>query len=505
MKPETSHDAEGHREGGTAANGPEDQLSSEEVRRRAVSGAGVYVLRGYAIRLIGLIGLLVVARLLTPRDMGLVAFGLTLTMFMTFVTDGGIGTALIRRAEPPERADLKALLAFQLGFTIVLVAAASSVLLAFGEAGQVTAIMIMALPVATLRVPGMILLERTLDYRPLAFVEIAEAISYCGWAIVTVSIGWGVWGLASASVVRAIVGSTMMLFLVPRARVLPSPSWVRVRALLGFGFKYQAVGLANLFREEGTNVAVAALAGVSALGLWSVAYRILQIPLLFMTSLWRISFPGMSRLLAADEDLTPTIERTLGSVAVVLGAILAPLAAASVPLVTVLLGSQWADAASVMPPACLHLMIAGPISVALVGYLWAIGDASAVLRATLAGIACFAIPLLLLLPVIGVAAVGVAWLPCGWAESVVLIRAARRRVSVPIARPLAPPAVSAAIAGLIGWLGASTFGPPLAALVVGSGVAWLVYFAALAAWRRRQLLDTVSLVSRGMRGAIATG
>ena len=351
----------------------------------------------------------------------------------------------------------------------------------------------------------MILLERTLDYRPLAFVEIAEAISYCGWAIVTVSIGWGVWGLASASVVRAIVGSTMMLFLVPSARVLPSPSWVRVRALLGFGFKYQAVGLANLFREEGTNVAVFALAGVSALGLWSVAYRILQLPLLFMTSLWRISFPGMSRLLAADEDLTPTIERTLASVAVVIGAILAPLAAASVPLVTVLLGGQWADAASVMPPACLHLMIAGPISVALVGYLWAIGDASAVLRATLAGIACFAIPLVLLLPVIGVAAVGVAWLPCGWAESVVLIRAARRRVSVPIARPLAPPAVSAAIAGLIGWVAASTFGSPLAALVVGAGVAWLVYFAALAAWRRRQLLDTVSLVSRGMRGAFATG
>ena len=89
----------------------------------------------------------------------------------------------------------------------------------------------------------------------------------------------------------------------------------------------------------------------------------------------------MSRLVSEGEDLAPTIERVLAVVAVVSGVILAPLVAASAPLVTVLLGDQWVDAATVIPPASLHLMIAGPISVALVGYLWAVGDASSVLRA----------------------------------------------------------------------------------------------------------------------------
>ena len=45
----------------------------------------------------------------------------------------------------------------------------------------------------------------------------------------------------------------------------------------------------------------------------------------------------------------------------------------------------------------------------------------------------------------------------------------------------------------------------MAALVIGAGVALLVYFGALTVWRRRQLLDMVNLVSRGMRGAFATG
>lgn len=503
VKPEISHDEEG----GSAATKeiPEERLSAGEVRRRAVTGAAVYVLRGFGVRFIGLLGLLVLARLLTPHDFGLVAFGLTLITFTTFLTDGGIGAALIRRSDPPSRADLKAILAFQLGLSTALAAVATSVLLPFGELGQVMAIMMLSLPVAGLRVPGMVLLERSLDYRPLAFVEIVETLFYFGWAIVTVSIGWGVFGLASASIVRAVVGSAAILYLVPSARLLPSPSWARVRTLLGFGLRYQAVGLAHMFREEGTNAAVLIFAGISSLGLWSLAYRILQLPLLLLNSLWRISYPGMSRLLAVDEDVAPTLERTLSTVAVAIGVILAPLAAASTPFVTVFFGDQWTDAAAVIPPACLHLMIAGPISVALTGYLWAVGDASAVLRATLAGIVCFAIGLGLLLPTIGVAAVGVAWLPCGVVESVIMVRAARTRVSVPIARPLGPPAVSAVLGAVAGWAAASTVGAAFAALVIGAGVALLVYCAALAAWRRRQLLDVVSLVSRGMRGAMATG
>jgi O-antigen/teichoic acid export membrane protein len=482
----------------------EDRLSTGQVRERAVTGAAVDVLRGFGVRFAGLVGTLVLARLLTPHDFGIIAFGATFVMFGNFVADGGIAAALIRRVDPPTRADLSAFLALQLGFNTVLAGVVGIVLLPFGEFGQLTAIMMLALPLTALRVPGVILLERRLEYRPLALVEIFESICYYGWAIGTVSYGWGLWGLASASVVRALVGSTALLALVPAARLMPIPSWSRVRPLLGFGFKYQGVRVVNLFQEQGINAAVAAVAGVSALGIWSVAFRILQVPLLLFASLWRVSFPSMSRLVANNENVGPTIERTVASVAVMTGMILAPLVAASSPLVLTLLGEQWADTATVIPPASLNLMIAGPISVALVGYLWAVGDASAVLRATVVGLPVLAVVLLSLLPVIGVAAVGFGWIAIGTVESVIYIRAARKRVRIAIARPLAPPALSAAIAAFGGWIAASTVGVPLLATVIGGGTAILLYVAALSAWRGRQLLDTVHLVSRGMRGALST-
>jgi len=491
-------------EGATRPLAAEDGLAPGEVRKRAVTGAAIDVMRGFGVRLMGLVGMLVLARLLTPREMGTVAFGLTLITLANFAADGGIGTALIRRTEPPARADLRALLAFQLCLTTALALVVSLIVLPFGQLGQVTAIMLVALPLTAVRVPGAILLERDLDYRPLAALEIVQTICYYVWAIATVEQGWGVWGLASASVIRELVGSTYLLWRLPAGRLWPSPSWRRVRGLLSFGLQYQAVGLANVLRDQGINAAVAIVAGVSALGLWSVAYRILQPPMLLLTSLWRISFPGMSRLVAAGEDIGPTIERTLSTVTVVIGVILAPLVAVCWPLTSVLLGKQWADAAAVIPPASLHLMVAGPISVAFVGYLWAAGDASAVLRATLAGIPFIALVLFTLLPVIGVAAVGFAWLPSGVIESVILIRAARRRVSVAVARPLAPPALAAILAAALGWAAASPLGTTFAAIVVGAVVALAVYLGSLAAWHRRQLLDTVHLASRGMRGALAT-
>lgn len=505
MKLAPTADTKSSSNGAAAAPLQDEQLSAGEVRKRAVTGAAIDVLRGFGVRFLGLVGTLVLARLLTPHDFGIIAFGATFVTFTNFVADGGIGTALIRRVDPPTQADLRAFLAFQLGLNTALAFVVGVALFPFGEFGQVTAIMMIALPLAAVRVPGVILLERQLSYRPLALVEIFESIFYYGWAIVTVSAGWGVWGLASANVVRALVGSTVLLSLLPSARLIPVPSWARVRTLLGFGFKYQAVSVANLLRDLGINAAVVVVAGVSALGVWSVAFRILQIPLLFLASLWRVSFPSMSRLVATDEDVGPTIERTVASVAVVTGVILAPLVAASSPLVLALLGEQWSDTAAVIPPASLNLMIAGPISVALVGYLWAVGDASAVLRATVAGLIPLALVLLLLLPIIGVVAVGFSWIAAGLVESVVYIRAARKRINVAIARPLAPPAVSAVIAAAGGWVGASAVGSTVIAAGVGAGVAVLVYVAALSLSRRRQLLDTAHLVSRGMRGALSTG
>jgi O-antigen/teichoic acid export membrane protein len=489
-------------EGGTsAADAPtqEDHLHAGEVRTRAVAGAVVDLTRGGGMSVIALVGTAVLARMLTPRDFGLIAFGTTLTMFAGFLANGGVGAALIRRAEQPDRRDLKALLAFQTVLNSILAGVMAAVTLPFGELGSVTSIMVLSLPIVAFQAPGAILLERRLEYRALALVDVTETLVYYTWAIAAVSEGAGVWGLVTGGVVRDLAGTCLLLVIVPTARMIPSFSWMRVRALLGFGFRVQAVGFLHLVRDQGLNLGVAAVGGVSVLGVWSVTYRILQIPLLLFNSLWKVSYPSMSRLIAAKEDPTEIIERVVALVAVGSGLIFCPLVASAPDLVPVVLGSRWTTAANPLPPACLGLMIGGSISVALVGYLWAVGDAAVPARAALITIPLIAVVMLPLLPVIGATAAGISWLVTGVVEGVVMLAGARKHVDITILRGLGPPVVAAVCAGALGWTLGWWIGPELGGALAAGALAELAYLIALWIWRRSDLLDVIALSSRGIR------
>ena len=484
-------------------NGGEDELSMPEVRRRAVTGAVVDALRGIGVRLLGLLGTLVTARLLTPYDFGLVAVGTTVFTFGIFLSDGGVGAALIRRAEAPRRAELQALLAFQLGLDVILVLAVGLVMMPFGLLGQVTTVIAASLPLGALRVPAVILYERRLNYRPMAIVEVAETCVYYVWAIVTIAIGWGVWGLATAFVVRAVFWIGAPSTLLPEGRLVPVPSWTKVRRLLGFGFRYQTVGLLQMLDDQLVNVGVATFGGVAMLGVWGVAWRILQIPISLFVALWRVSYPAMSRLVAAGEDAGSTIERVIEASrhrrrrarragrSLRLG--LDPCA-------------HWrsmGDGRIGDPAGMLRYVFRRANLGCSLGYLWAIGAASVPLRATLVGIPAMALVLVPLIPAIGVVAVGFAYVASASIESAFFVCAARRTVSFRIRTRLGIPVLLAIVSGTCGWLVAQYVGANLAGALSSSAVALGVFLGGLAAVHRPDLADAWTLIGRGLRGAIA--
>ena len=129
----------------------EEHLSTGQIRRRAVTGAAVDALRGFGVRAIGLLGTLVLARLLTPRDFGIIAIGTTFVVFANFVADGGVGAVLIRQSHPPMRSDLRVLLAFQLGLASLIAIGIGALFIPFGQIGVVTALMVISLPLIAVR------------------------------------------------------------------------------------------------------------------------------------------------------------------------------------------------------------------------------------------------------------------------------------------------------------------------------------------------------------------
>lgn len=442
------------------------------------------------------------ARLLSPYDFGLVAVGATVLTFGAYLDDGGVGIALIRRPEEPQRAELQAVLALQLLIDIVLVAGIGLAMLPFGVMGEVTTVIVASLPVGAFRAPTYIIYERRMLYRSLAVVDVAETVVHYVWAITTIALGWGVWGLATAFAMRELTGTILVFVLLPDGRMLPVPSLRRLRGLLSFGIRVQAVGFLQIMRDQGVNILVASVGGVAVLGLWGVAWRVLQLPVSLLSALWRVSMPGMARLVAAKEDVEGTIERVIPLVAIGTGVLVVPLAASSAAWIRVLLGARWAHAASAIPPGSFAMCFGVPISVALSGYLWAIGDASTPMRATAAGIPATLLLLAGLLPLIGIAAVGIAYIASALVECVLFVVAARRTISFRIGRRLAIPVLLATAAGAGGWLVERLIGPNLLGALLSSTVALAMLLAGLAVAHRAYLSDAWKLLGRGLRGAL---
>jgi O-antigen/teichoic acid export membrane protein len=211
----------------------------------------------------------------------------------------------------------------------------------------------------------------------------------------------------------------------------------------------------------------------------------------------------MARLIAAGEDPKPIIERGVGVVALGSGAFLSTLAACSPALIPSVVGSRWADAADILPAACLGLMIVAPVSVSVAGYLFALGDAGTPLRGAVIHTGAQFVVALPLLPFIGGWAIGLGGLAAGIAEAVVLGREGARRSGARILGPLIVPLVAATAAGGAGWAVANSREPTFALAAVSGALALAAYLTVVGLLRPRLFADCVRLVRRGMTRAPA--
>lgn len=483
------------------AEGDPPTLSREELKHRTSAGVFIVGSRGVILLLVAFGGQVALAHLLNPEDFGLIALGMSVMLVSGLLSDGGLGAALIRRPEPPERDELGGLVALQLGVSsiVALLAAATAGLV--GGTAWVIAAMACAMPIVAFQFPGRITLERALSYRPLAIVEVAQILIYYAAAIGLVAAGLGVWGVAVATLVRAVVATTIMTRVSPVGLVGPRFAWTRVRPLIGFGLRFQAVTATWLLREQLMNALIAVIAGVPTLGLWRLAGRLMEVPYLLLQTLWRVSFPAMSQLVAARAVAAPLIERAAGMVTIATGTLLVGLAASAPGLVPGLFGDQWREAAAVIPWSCLGLAIGGSVSVATQGYLYAQDDASAVLRAgILQAIAWFAVTLPLLDPV-GIAAVGLGWVAGAIVDAFVLIRATRQRIQVRLAPGVFVPIVIGIAAAVPGWLLADSSGADLAMGIAGGALGIGLFLLGLLVFRRALLRETYQFAIGAMRAA----
>ena len=167
----------------------------------------------------------------------------------------------------------------------------------------------------------------------------------------------------------------------------------------------------------------------------------------------------MARLIEAGEDPRPVVERMLTRSAVLTGAIMCALVGSTPALIPAVFAPEWHSIVNILPWACAGLLVGGPVSVAVAGFLFAKGDAATVLRGAVLQTCASLVFGLALLPVMGVTALGMSVFASAVVEGIVLGARASREYEIRIVKPLVIPTLMSVIAGTIGWITAEHVAP----------------------------------------------
>ena len=316
---------------------------------------------------------LVLARLLTPADFGVVTAALTVIAILDAALDLGVGAAVI--ADQETGVSRRTRTAFSLNLAISALVAAVGALCApliaalFAAESQ-TAVFALIFAYPLFRGAGQVndaVLKRDLRFRRRTLVDLARAGVRVAVSVPLALTVGGPLSIAAGIVASELVAMLLLWALVPIRPALRAEPGV-ARSLLGFGGQVTAIRVLGSLRGNLDYVVVGAALGTTALGLYGIGYKLPE--LVIENVLWifsgvalsayaRASAGGTDALLAAMLKAT----RLLALYGLAAGTALAVVARDAIP---VLFSAQWDPA--VLPAALIALSL-GVASIA-----WASGD-----------------------------------------------------------------------------------------------------------------------------------
>jgi len=318
-----------------------------DIKRQSVRGGTVTMLSQGLGVVIQLASTVVLARLLSPDDYGIIAMVVAATSFAGLFRDLGLSAASVQKGTL-DHAQMSNLfwLNTGMGTILTLLLACSSPLVGWfyakPEIVPLTLLLSTTFLIGSLGTQHGALLQRELRFGSRALASIVGSLVTLGVSIVLAIRGGGYWALAWGNIAGAI---TTTLFLFGLSSFRPS-LWKRgagVRSMLKFGANITAFDFVNYFHRNLDNLLIGRFWGPDALGLYSRAYALLMFPIANLRGpINGVAFPAMSRLQKEPDAFRAYYRRITCMLAMVSMPLAAYLFVASKPIVELTLGAEWA-------------------------------------------------------------------------------------------------------------------------------------------------------------------
>lgn len=290
----------------------------------------------------------VLTRLLTPQDYGLVGMVTTVTNFVFIFKELGLSMATVQKAEI-NHGQISTLfwVNMALSATVALLTAAIAPVIAwfYGEPRLIWITLVLAVGVifSGLTVQHSALLNRQMRFAALSIIDITSMVVGFTTAIVLALYGAGYWALVLIPLAAGLTNSVAVWVMCSWRPGLP----VRhsgVRSMLAFGGNLTAFSVLNYFARNFDNVLIGRYGGAQQLGLYAKAYQLLLLPIQQINGpISSVALPALSRLQNEPDQYCAYYRKAVLSIAALGMPFVAFLFVVTDKLVLTLLGEQWVD------------------------------------------------------------------------------------------------------------------------------------------------------------------
>jgi len=261
----------------------------------------------------------ILTRLLSPLDFGLVAMVVVFTGFASVFTDMGFGAALVQKLDLTQHhknAVFWISVAVGALLTLIFAAAAPYIASFYGVPAlqPITLAISIIFFINAFATVKLALLQKAMDFRTLAAAQLTATVLSGLVAIYLAFSGFGVWSIVAMYVASAAVNVAVLWIITPW-RPDFSLRWDAVQDLSKFSRNFVGFSAFNYWARNGDNLLIGRFVGSAALGIYARSYTILLLPVWQVSGvITNVMFPALS---AIQKDVKRVRELYLTSISVI--------------------------------------------------------------------------------------------------------------------------------------------------------------------------------------------
>ncbi len=334
---------------------------TESLKKKTVKGTLWSTVERFSVQGIIFVVMIIMARILTPADYGLVGM---LTIFIAIsqsLIDSGFSQALIRKQDRSE-IDNSTVFYFNIGVGIILynILFFSAPLIAkfYNEPLliPITRTIGLSLILNSLVVVQRAILTVQLDFKTQAKASLSGAIISGVIGIWMAYSGFGVWAIVWQQISNFAV-ITALLWVLSKWKPIWAYSWKSFKGLFSFGSKLLASGLLDTMYRNIYLIVIGKVFKASDLGYYTRANQFADFASSNITGIFqRVTYPVLCTIQEDDKRLAEVYRKLLKTSAFVIFPLMLGLAAVASPMVITILTEKWLYSAVLLQILCFSQM-----------------------------------------------------------------------------------------------------------------------------------------------------